>query len=275
MESSPSNHRLGLDQASSWVPSLVYFVDRRCLPSWRISLHEMPYHGLSWVVSGKATYWFDGASVSAGPGDLVYVSPGSQRRAVTDPLDPMHCLVLDFRCHHGEGGEIANLGFSSVTSLGFPPGLRDLYSRLEQVWLEKSHGYPLEVRGLVSLILHRLVTACGTDPQARAQAPRLQLIQRYIVEHYHQPLEVADLAALVQLHPRYFGAWFRQQTGLTVHQYLNRIRIRRAVDLLSTGGFQVGEVADRCGFNDIFYFSKVFRRLTGKPPRDYLRPERQ
>jgi len=232
MEPSPPDRTPSPDLAAAWVPSLVYFVDRRCLPSWRISPHVMPYHGLSWILSGKATYWFDGVSHSAGPGDLVYVAPGSQRRAITDPEDLMHCLVLDFRCQASEGGDLANLGFPPLTTVGFPPGLREMYHRLEQVWLEKNPGYPLEVRGLVSLILHRLVTATDTDPQTRSQAPRLQLIQRYIVEHYHQPLEVSDLAALVQLHPRYFGAWFRQQTGLTVHQYLNRIRIRRASESL-------------------------------------------
>lgn len=252
------------------VPTLEYFVDRACLPTWRIGRHQLAYHDLTWVVSGSATYWEDGQPHHARAGDLIYLAPGTFRQAVTDPADPMRCLACNFHLMTPAGTPADRLPLAVVTRLGFPEGLADLYQRLNQIWLEKAPGHGLEVRGLLSLILHRILTS-GTD-EGPPFSPRLRAIQRHIVAHYADPIDVASLAALVRLHPGYFGAWFRKQTGLTVHQYVNRIRVRKAVDLLSTGGFLVGEAAEECGFSDIFYFSRVFRQVTGRPPSDLLRP---
>lgn len=258
----------GLDDL---VPVLEYFVDRTCLPSWKIGELEIPYHDMTWVLSGSATYWYDGQPLTARAGDLLYLPKGTIRQARTDARDPMHCVACNFQLASLEGSGLARLPLPPVSAIGFPEGLRELYHRLNQVWLEKGPGHRLEVRGLMTLILHRLLLVAGTAPSALSAAPRLTLIQRHIVQHYAEPVSVERLASVVRLHPGYFGSWFRRQTGLTVHQYVNRIRVRKAADLLSTGGFTVGEAADKCGFSDIFHFSKVFRQVTGRPPSELIR----
>jgi len=252
------------------VPVLEYFVDRACLPTWKISRHRLPYHDLTWVLSGKATYWCDGKPHLALAGDLLYLPQGAIREAVTDPDDPMHCLACNFQCRSLESAPV-RLPFRTLSSQGFPEGLRDLYHRLNQVWLEARPGHELEVRGLMTLILHRWLVASRSDPSPEVASPRLALVLRHIIQHCSEPLPVTQLAALIRLHPGYFGSWFRQQTGSTVHQYVNRIRVRKAADLLSTGGFNVTEAADKCGFSDVFHFSKVFRRVTGRPPSEWFR----
>jgi len=252
------------------VPVLEYFVDRACLPGWKIARHRLPYDDLTWVLSGKATYWCDGKPHVALAGDLLYLPQGSVREAVTDPDDPMHCLACNFQCA-SQGGKPVRLPFDTLSSLGFPEGLRELYHRLNQVWLEAKPGHELEVRGWVTLILHRWLVAARSEPGPEVASPRLALVQRHIIQYCSESLPVSRLAALVRLHPGYFGTWFRRQTGLTVHQYINRIRVRKAADLLSTGGFNVTEAGDKCGFSDVFHFSKVFRQVTGRPPSEWTR----
>lgn len=253
------------------VPVLLYFVDRVCLPEWRIRRQTIDFHNLSWLLSGSATFWLDGAPHEARAGDLVYLPPGSTRHATTDPDDLMHCYACDFRCQSVGGTALDRLPLPTVSRIGLPDGLLELYKRLNRSWLEKRPGHGLEIRGLFSVILHSAVSASLASGRDEEAARRLAVVQDFIFRHYAEAIPLEKLAALVRLNPRYFGNWFSEKTGMTVKEYVNRIRIRKATDLLATGGFNVAEAAYKTGFSDVFYFSKIFKRIAGHPPSDLLR----
>ena len=67
----------------------------------------------------------------------------------------------------------------------------------------------------------------------------------------------------------YFRQQFRQEFGLTPIRYINRLRLQTAVELLQSGYYTVSEVADRCGFRNIQYFSAFVRRESGLTPQQH------
>ena len=79
------------------------------------------------------------------------------------------------------------------------------------------------------------------------------------------------MAAHIGLHPTYCGALFKQETGRTILQTVNLLRINRAASLLEYGGARVTDVALECGFSDLYYFSRVFKQFTGRSPEQFLR----
>ena len=84
-------------------------------------------------------------------------------------------------------------------------------------------------------------------------------------------IEISELAKIAGLNAVYLGAYFKQVNGCTIKQYINRIRINNAENLLSAGGYTVSEAAMRSGFDDLFYFSKVFRNYKGYAPSILLK----
>ena len=96
--------------------------------------------------------------------------------------------------------------------------------------------------------------------------PRIQKTIKYISEHYSENISVAKLAELVRLKPVYFGALFKQETSVTVNQYLAQIRINHAENMLCKGEYTVNETAERCGYNDVHYFRKQFKSILGYLP---------
>ena len=74
------------------------------------------------------------------------------------------------------------------------------------------------------------------------------------------------MAEIVGLHRVYLGKLFKNNMGCSFKEYLNMIRINNAEMLLTTGGFSVTQVAERCGFRDVSYFSNVFKLVKGYPP---------
>ena len=109
-----------------------------------------------------------------------------------------------------------------------------------------------------------------------------RLVRKHSMSGYSQPIQKAiiridsDLTADLSLHAlaeaqginaSYLSTLFRRETGETVTDHVNRKRVELAVHLLSTTNLQVQTVAQHCGFADVHYFTKVFKKLTGETPR--------
>lgn len=91
----------------------------------------------------------------------------------------------------------------------------------------------------------------------------------YIRSHYKEKITLQQIADHVHLHPNYLCALFREQTGKTVFEYLDRYRIRRAARLLSSSSRSVSQIAESCGFGSVSFFSRKFRSLIGMSPLQY------
>jgi AraC-like DNA-binding protein len=103
-----------------------------------------------------------------------------------------------------------------------------------------------------------------------ADAPTLARVTRVVrlIEHEcHAPLDLQSLARLARLSPYHFIRTFRAAVGATPHQYLRRLRLRRAALRLRTATATVADVAFECGFGDISTFNRAFRREFGATPR--------
>jgi YesN/AraC family two-component response regulator len=124
----------------------------------------------------------------------------------------------------------------------------------------------MKARALLMLIIHRLSEIIVYDMDAEPGDYRVGKITRHIAMHYADKLTVKDLAKQVRLDLDYFGHLFKRETGLTVHQYITKIRIRNAENMLQSGNYKVQEVAENCGFSDVFHFYKSFKALRGFPP---------
>ena len=85
-------------------------------------------------------------------------------------------------------------------------------------------------------------------------------------------ISVGELAARTAMSERTFLRRFREATGVSPVDYLLRARIRRAMELLDrrAAKLSISEIASRCGFEDSNYFTRQFRRRTGKSPGEYL-----
>lgn len=92
---------------------------------------------------------------------------------------------------------------------------------------------------------------------------------RYIRDHLADELTRDHLAATVYISPDYLSHVFREKTGQSLTSYILGQRIQRAKELLLTSGHSVRDIALMCGFQNISYFAKQFRRATGEAPQTY------
>lgn len=115
----------------------------------------------------------------------------------------------------------------------------------------------------------RLITVSSGDPAQLRAARRIEVSLRYMMQHLNQPVRVPALSAMVGLSESSFFALFKSATGLTPLDFFIRARMQRAGELLAETPLQIKEIAARLGYDDQFYFSRLFKSVHGVPPREY------
>ena len=115
---------------------------------------------------------------------------------------------------------------------------------------------------------HLLALLAGQSQQGGRGSP-ISLVQGHLRLHLAAPVSVPELAAMAGFSPSHFSARFRAVTGFSVVEYVKRLRMARARQLLITSELSVAEVAIDVGYADPFYFSRQFRAVTGLSPRSY------
>ncbi|MBO9152068.1 AraC family transcriptional regulator N-terminal domain-containing protein [Chitinophaga sp. GCM10012297] len=98
---------------------------------------------------------------------------------------------------------------------------------------------------------------------------RQHFVLNYIREHLTEKIAVDTLSKQAYLSRNIFFKWFREQFGITPLEYINRERVSLAKQLLSQTSHSVSRVSDMCGFSDVNYFIRVFKKTEGITPRTY------
>lgn len=93
--------------------------------------------------------------------------------------------------------------------------------------------------------------------------------ENMIHEYYQTGITLEEIASKLNITPEYLGMQFRKEKGITFSNYMKEYRIRKAKKLLIGSNMKVFEVAEKLGYSDAKYFSRVFRESTGQLPAEY------
>ncbi len=113
----------------------------------------------------------------------------------------------------------------------------------------------------------------GYDTTEEEQKPdsghkAIDQIIEYISKNYNKDVGLTELSELVGMNPAYLSVLFKETLGKTYIKYLTGIRIEKACQFLAEGN-KVSAVASMVGISDVHYFGEIFKKYTGKTPREY------
>jgi two-component system response regulator YesN len=94
-------------------------------------------------------------------------------------------------------------------------------------------------------------------------------IRRYLEENYASEITLSAIAAQYRISPGYLSLLFTECTGENFIDYLTECRISKAMELLKHTKMRIYEIANAVGYNDPFYFSTCFKKITKKTPSEY------
>jgi len=200
-------------------------------------------------------------------GTFMVWKPGSHQRYGNDQAGFAHSWI------HLDGALVRHLVVSCGIALDTPVQGMDA-ARFEH-WLGSIHfecTQPVPPdRRIVENLVSNLVFDIHRSTRAAAAAaiPQEFLSAReHIDTHYAEPLSLGQLARLVNLSPQHFCSRFRAFFGVSPVKYAIRVRMAQASYLLLDRNLRVNEVARRVGIEDVYYFSRLFKRHFGRSPSD-------
>lgn len=104
---------------------------------------------------------------------------------------------------------------------------------------------------------------------------RILEMKQYVALHYQEPLELSDIAVQFGLSYHYLSSYFSQMAKEGFSEYLNKLRIEHARNLLRDSDMSIAEIGCSVGYSDHSYFCRVFKKITGDTPSGYRREEKQ
>jgi AraC-like DNA-binding protein len=249
----------------SFVPDIKDMAARKCTPAWKMSEQPLTTCNITYLIKGAAQYRVNGSLYKLKAGDLFYPPSNSIFEAITYPDNLMHCFSVNFYLRNA-AGENVSLPFPVLNHIGVRCDITSRFLDLEKAWTDQSPAYAVKVRGMFLLLLYQLFELIVYDADIEAEDSRIRKAVRYIAGHYAEKISVKQLADESGLSAVYFGYLFKKETGMSLHRYLQKIRIRTAENLLKTGEYQICEAAAECGFADVYHFYHQFKAIRGFPP---------
>lgn len=247
-----------MGQYDSLNPDVIYFMHSTKTSKWHT--HELlDFYAILFILSGQAEFQVGTDEFVGSAGQAIILKPGEERFVYSND---MHYVALDFQLPPGQSIDLPR--FIKVHN---PDIYMPYFDELNVSWVNRGFEYKLECKALTLLILQKLLQEENNKPIN----PKIAQIKNYIVKNYHNPITVADISEQLQMNPVYCGALFKKYLNCSIPYYINRIRIQQAITLMENTNLSISEIAYQVGFNDIYYFSKTFKKHKNLSPSDYKR----
>ncbi|REK57493.1 MAG: hypothetical protein C6W55_04760 [Thermobacillus sp.] len=189
--------------------------------------------------------------------------------------DAVEICGIDYQCwpafpYRQPDGEMPD----AAVTFGFPPpnplAIQEQVAEILKGWSDRERPMVagLNLKGRLYQLFHEIIEQAESHARGSGQSVADRII-RYIELHHHEPISVAGIAERFHYSERHLAKLIKRRTGYTPLEFLTRCRIEHAKRLLRTTESSVKEIAERVGYADMFYFMRLFKRLTGMPPNRY------
>jgi AraC-like DNA-binding protein len=275
-------------------PVYHYFFKNQYRPLGSLSLHEVAYfscpesyvlplerpdaYAVYLVDEGKGVYTLGGTEFRVKEYDIFAMYPDVQVCCVSDSTEPLKMFALSFN------GVDARL---MLNAAGFEPKnpVRTLDPHFAgqvakvfdgiYVWRGQEIYSTVQSTAMIYLMLSALVKNASLDqsamPPGWTGVVHFQKALDFIAKNYSKPINVSDISDHVNLSRSRLYRVFMQQIFISPQQYLTEYRIREAIRYLERGKGSIKEIADFVGIEDQVYLSSMFKKVTGKSPKNYMK----
>lgn len=259
-------------------PLQYYYVDQKH-PQYVMPLHWHREIEILRVIEGRLSLWLNNEKYELLNGDVIFIEGGALHRGEPENCR-YECAVFDPRFVSGQmNSRLSELirplcsGHASLAPLC--PAANKTAERLLDTAREETTYYELQLASLICELVRNFYTASAvhleptTDKRSNHRRAMITVLLEKIETDYAEKITLAELADTAGVNEKYLCRFFKEFTGYTPTDYINRIRIEHACYEMKFNHRNVTEAAYECGFNEISYFSKCFKKYKGISPGKY------
>ena len=216
-----------------------------------------------YIIRGRVRFSFQAAALEAGALDMIYLPRDTAYASCWE--EAADFMVVDLSLRDSDGQEIR---FGDAPCVLFHDTHR-VYDGLLTELAEKAQAQgPFDWLERLALCLKLLCAMARDTNKEELDADRCRIKEAvdYLERNLSCDCSVESLASMCNISAASFRRIFLKTKGMSPVEYRNRLRIRKATELLRSGMYTVGEAAEQVGIRDIPYFGKLFKRYAGINP---------
>ena len=224
--------------------------------------------GILFVWKGEATFYFEGQTLRATDGELVFL-PRGMRYRMTYTAPSTTYVVVNFGLRDKNGAELFLLdGITVLAKDDATHRIAQAMTALELCGAARTGSGVLRKKELVYRLLGLVYSLDPRGLYGGTVDPKIAEGVQLLEQSYLENLPIATYAAASHLSVNGFRALFHKQFGTSPVKYRNHLRLERARELLLEGSLSVAEVAYASGFENLGYFCRYYRQVMGEAPGD-------
>ncbi len=244
----------------------------KCWDKWGEHNYTPEYNKFLLPISGEAEIMVDGKKYPLIPGNM-YLMPAGVKQSYYHISDN---FVTKYWCHFS--AKVGNMNLFNVVNPRFcvqatnTDEIISLFKKLFHYTSQpESVHATVAIKGLMLEIISHYLKFDSLMAADALREPRtdFQSVLKYIEKHLADKLTIEQLADVMHLHPNYFIRHFKSFFGVSPIRFINNMRMDKAKQLLSEGDMSIAQIAKFVGIDDIFYFSKQFKKYNGYAPTEY------
>lgn len=263
-------------------PVAFYYIDKNH-PRYQMRAHWHAEVEVIRILEGNFEITLNNNTYIAKKGDVIFINPETVHHG-TPKGCIYECIVFHINFLYGTTDSckalmecIANCDyivneFHNNKDSVFVKVANELFESFSR----KTSGYKFRVisefyRLLGEIADNKLYTVKDAEKEISFDKNiiKIKRILQYIRENFDKPITLEDMAKIAEMSVKYFGTYFKNMTGKTPFDYLNEYRVEKAARKLLNTDASVTEIAYSCGFNDLSYFIKTFKRINKTSPGKY------
>lgn len=220
-------------------------------------------------VSGEGTVMLDGNKFSFIKGDIIVANSNVMHHTGTDSIIKYDCLILDSTFCKNAGIDTDELTFNAKIENSRIPLLFEEIGEL----IDSDSPIRIAKLQLIALEILMILRKDHTSNEKATSdiADHRRTVQdaiEYIHFNYDKKISLSDLSRTLFIDKYQLTRIFKKCTGKTVFEYINGFRCKQAYRLINEG-LSVSEAANMCGFSNMSFFTRTFKKYIGKAPSEF------
>ncbi len=248
---------------------------RACLPNHCIGPRVLDNYKIVMAVEGSGYFEQEGKKYCISEGDVFVLFPSIKHYYYANPEDPWTLMWVSF---NGQAcptimNSLRIAPDSAVIKSAASPNIKLALNNIIDSLENNTKEYIFRAVGYLYILFSELLANIEKDksnePLKKIKDDAIDEATMFIKLNYYNPINVDMLCRHVNYSRSCFSRRFKMETGLSVPQYVNRIRLIKAKNLLENTNLSMKEIAKSVGFDDALYFSRVFKKFMGTSPIYY------
>lgn len=247
--------------------------EKHCEPGFQLIQRKgRSLHGFLYVLDGNAEYiTHNNEKIAVGKNDIMYI-PKNCKYESKASISECYCyIIINMDIIDNTKSDIIFTNDLSIILNSNSSYYQNIFKEINNAYMIAGMASNIKCKYLVYEMLYHLALDLFKNELNLNKYSKIYPGILYLEENCYRSINMYELANASHLSISHFRRLFAAYFGMPPTEYINKLKIKKACELLKSGIYTVSEAAEEVGIANIYYFSRLFKKITGVSPKNMMK----